>query len=48
MGGEGSGLLEQAIDEGGLAMIDVRDDGDVTDRSVHGGVARRGPYFAGG
>ena len=27
---EGAGLLEQTIDEGGLAMIDVSDDGDVS------------------
>ncbi len=31
---EGAGLLQQPVDEGGLAMVDVGDDGDVTD--VHG------------
>jgi len=27
--GQGAGLLEQLVDEGGLAMVDVGDDGDV-------------------
>ncbi len=31
VGAEGAGLLEQLIDERGLAVIDVRDDGDVAD-----------------
>ena len=31
VGAEGAGLLEQPIDERGLAMIDVRDDGDIAD-----------------
>jgi hypothetical protein len=26
---EGAGLLQQAVDQGGLAMVDVGDDGDV-------------------
>ena len=26
-----AGLLEQAVDEGGLAMVDVGDDGDVAE-----------------
>ncbi len=30
VGAEGSGLLQQLVDEGGLAMVDVRDDGDVS------------------
>ena len=34
--GEGAGLLQQAVDERGLAVVDVRDDGDVADRAVHG------------
>ena len=29
--GQGAGLAQQLIDHGGLAMIDVGDDGDVTD-----------------
>ena len=33
--GEGAGLLQQAVDQGGLAVIDVRDDGDVADRAIH-------------
>jgi hypothetical protein len=28
---ERTGLSEELIDEGGLAMIDVRDDGDITE-----------------
>ena len=35
MRGEGAGLLEQAVHEGRLAVVDVRDDGDVADRAVH-------------
>jgi len=31
---EGAGLLEQAVDQGGLAVVDVGDDGDVAE--VHG------------
>ncbi len=31
VGAEGAGLAQQAIDERGLAMIDVGDDGDVSD-----------------
>jgi hypothetical protein len=26
---EGAGLLQQAVDQRGLAMVDVRDDGDI-------------------
>jgi len=29
---EGPGLAEKLVDEGGLAMVDVRDDGDITQR----------------
>jgi hypothetical protein len=35
MGGERAGLLEQAIHQGGLAVIDVRYDGDVADGLAH-------------
>jgi hypothetical protein len=35
--GEGAGLLEQAVDQRGLAVVDVGDDGDVADRALHGG-----------
>ncbi len=37
-------LLEQAVDEGGLAMIDVGDDGDIADRTLHGnlGTGKKG------
>ena len=30
VGAEGAGLLQQAIHERGLAMVNVRDDGDVS------------------
>jgi hypothetical protein len=36
VGGEGPGLLQQAIDQRGLAMIDVGNDGDVSNRALHG------------
>ena len=40
--GEGAGLLQQAVDQRGLAVVDVGDDGDVANRAVHGvGDARR-------
>ena len=39
VGGEGAGLLQQAVDQRGLAMVDVGDDRDIADRAVHG----RGP-----
>ena len=32
--GEGAGLAQQAVDQGGLAVVDVRDDGDVSDRAI--------------
>jgi hypothetical protein len=35
---EGAGLLQQAIDQGGLAVVDVGDDGDVA--KVHGSSSR--------
>ena len=31
---EGAGLAEQLVDKGGLAMIDVRDDGDIAQLHV--------------
>jgi len=31
--GEGARLLQQAVDQRGFAMIDVRDDGDIADRT---------------
>ena len=34
--GKGAGLLEKLVDEGGLAMIDVGDDGDVANGGGHG------------
>ena len=36
VGGEGSGLLQQAVDERRLAVVDVGDDGDVADEAGHG------------
>ena len=35
----GAGLLQQAVDQGGLAVVDVGDDGDVT--KVHGSSSGR-------
>src|SRR5690606_2070263 len=34
---EGAGLAQQLVDEGGLAVVDVGDDGDVADGAGHGG-----------
>ena len=34
---EGAGLAEHGIDQGGLAVVDVGDDGDVADGAGHGG-----------
>src|SRR6185437_1909467 len=33
---EGAGLAEHGVDEGGLAVVDVSDDGDVADGAGHG------------
>ena len=39
---EGAGLLQQTVDQGGLAVVDMGDDGDIA--KVHGGLnAERGP-----
>ncbi len=35
VGGEGAGLLEQLVDERGLAVVDVRDNGDVAELLDH-------------
>src|SRR2546423_8617874 len=40
VGGKGARLLQQAVDQRGLAVVDVRDDGDVADRAIHGWLAR--------
>ncbi len=34
VGGEGPGLAQQAVDQRGLAMVDVRDDRDVSNRKI--------------
>jgi hypothetical protein len=34
--GEGAGLLQHAVDDGGLAVVDVSDDGDVADVVARG------------
>ncbi len=34
VGGEGTGLLEEFVDEGGFPVVDVRDDGDVAKRTA--------------
>ena len=39
----GAGLLQQAVDEGGLAVVDVGDDGDVT--KVHGSSSGRARWM---
>ncbi len=44
VGAEGAGLAQQAIDERGLAMIDVGDDGDVSDL-IHKWAGRTGGCF---
>src|SRR5439155_21636350 len=36
VGAEGAALAQQLVDERGLAMVDVGDDGDVADLSGHG------------
>ena len=36
VGGEGARLLEQAVHQRGLAVIDMGDDGDVADGALHG------------
>src|SRR4029077_16892314 len=40
VGGKGPRLLQQAVDQRGLAVVYVRDDGDVADRAIHGGWLR--------
>jgi hypothetical protein len=35
MSRERAGLIEQAVDQGRLAVVDVRDDGDVANGAVH-------------
>ena len=49
IGAEGAALLEQAVDQGGLAVVDVGDDGDVAQIHGHGPkkAARAGPRCAG-
>ena len=42
--GERAGLLQQAVDQRGLAVVDVGDDGDVADRAVHVGVPAGGRF----
>ena len=45
IGAEGPALLEQAVDQGGLAVVDVGDDGDVA--QIHGhGPQKSGPSRA--
>jgi hypothetical protein len=41
MGGEGAGLTQQLVDEGGLAVVNVGDNGDVSEGAGHRGVWRR-------
>jgi hypothetical protein len=37
VGGEGAGLAEQLVHQGGLAVVDVGDDGDVAEGAGHVG-----------
>ena len=37
VGAEDAALAEHGVDEGGLAVVDVGDDGDVADGAGHGG-----------
>ncbi len=39
VGRKGPRLVQQAVDQRGLAVVDVRDDGDVADRAIHGWLA---------
>jgi hypothetical protein len=39
---EGACLAQELVDQGGLAMIDVSDDGDITDGAGHCGVPEGG------
>jgi hypothetical protein len=41
VGGEGAGLAEQLVHQGGLAMIDVGDDGDIAEGAGHVGKVGR-------
>src|SRR3546814_10084289 len=46
--GERARLLEQAVDEGGLAMVDVGDDGDVAEAfDGHDGNGKGAPELGG-
>ena len=37
VGAEGAGLAQHGVDQRGLAVVDVGDDGDVADGAGHGG-----------
>ena len=43
VGAEGSGLLQKAVDEGGLAVVDVGDDRDISDVLHNGRFPPVGP-----
>jgi hypothetical protein len=38
MGGEGAGLTEQLVDQGGLAVVNVGDNGDISEGAGHSGL----------
>jgi hypothetical protein len=40
VGRKGAGLLQQAVDQRRLAVVDVGDDGDVADWTLHGVLVR--------
>jgi hypothetical protein len=42
VGGKSSGLLQQLVHHGGLAMVNVGDDGDVTEGARHNCLNRLG------
>ena len=45
VGGEHAGLAQQLVDQRGLAVVDVGDDGDVANGSFHGAVTAKGRAF---
>jgi hypothetical protein len=44
VGGEYAGLAQQLVDQRGLAVVDVGDDGDVANESFHERLPRKGAH----
>ena len=40
MSGESAGLTQELVNEGGLAVVDVGDDGDIANGAGHDGLGR--------